>query len=464
MKLRSVFILVLVILLAQSVSAKVVLPHIFSSEMVLQRNSEITFWGWAFPGEEITLVTGWDGSSYQVKTDNAAYWELKVSTPEAGGPYAIEIKGSSNTILLENVLLGEVWLCSGQSNMEWSANYGIDQKETEIANANYPNIRFFSIDKRTSNSAQDDLSGHWEICSPETMPDFSAVAYFFARRLQGELNVPIGLIDSSWGATCAEVWTPEDVFEDNADLKEAAKKVGANPWVTTQPSSLYNALIAPLKNFPIAGTIWYQGESNTANADTYQKLFGKMISAWRNQWGTDFPFYYVQIAPFNYDSPEVGVQVRDAQRRILESIDNTGMVVVSDICTIDDIHPQNKQDVGLRMANLALNHHYKTIDGQVNGPLFKEMKIDGKQVHVFFDHAKGLTSTTKNVGHFEMAGADGKFFPATAKIKNDMVILTSKSVSIPANVRFAWSNTDMATLFNEVGLPASSFTTEEWSH
>ncbi|MGB5273489.1 MAG: sialate O-acetylesterase, partial [Flavobacteriaceae bacterium] len=285
-----------------------------------------------------------------------------------------------------------------------------------------------------------------------------------ARRLQGELNVPIGLIDSSWGATCAEVWTPEDVFEDNADLKEAAKKVGANPWVTTQPSSLYNALIAPLKNFPIAGTIWYQGESNTANADTYQKLFGKMISAWRNQWGTDFPFYYVQIAPFNYDSPEVGVQVRDAQRRILESIDNTGMVVVSDICTIDDIHPQNKQDVGLRMANLALNHHYKTIDGQVNGPLFKEMKIDGKQVHVFFDHAKGLTSTTKNVGHFEMAGADGKFFPATAKIKNDMVILTSKSVSIPANVRFAWSNTDMATLFNEVGLPASSFTTEEWSH
>ncbi|MGB5273702.1 MAG: sialate O-acetylesterase, partial [Flavobacteriaceae bacterium] len=221
MKLRSVFILVLVILLAQSVSAKVVLPHIFSSEMVLQRNSEITFWGWAFPGEEITLVTGWDGSSYQIKTDNAAYWELKVATPEAGGPYAIEIKGSSNTILLENVLLGEVWLCSGQSNMEWSANYGIDQKETEIANANYPNIRFFSIDKRTSNSAQDDLSGQWEICSPETMPDFSAVAYFFARRLQGELNVPIGLIDSSWGATCAEVWTPEDVFEDNADLKEA---------------------------------------------------------------------------------------------------------------------------------------------------------------------------------------------------------------------------------------------------
>lgn len=464
MKSRSFFFLAIVLVVVQAVSAQVVLPHIFSSNMVLQRNTELSFWGWGAPGEEIALTTGWDGKTYQIKTDNAAHWELKVDTPEAGGPYLIKITGNSNEVLLENVLVGEVWLCSGQSNMEWSANSKIDNKEEEIRNADHPNIRLFTVDKRTSSTTQDDLSGQWEVCSKETMPDFSAVAYFFARRLQAELNIPIGLIDSSWGATCAEVWTPEYVFEEHADLKEAAEKIGPNPWVTTRPSSLYNAMIAPLTTFPIAGTIWYQGESNTANADTYQNMFGSMISSWRTQWKHDFPFYFVQIAPFNYGSPEVGVQVRDAQRRTLNSVENTGMVVVSDICTVDDIHPQNKQDVGLRFANLALNDHYKAINTEVNGPLFKAMKVNGKHVEVSFDHAKGLTSSDKKVGQFEMAGADGIYYPASARIKNDMVILSSKSVPVPANVRFAWNNTDLATLFNDAGLPASSFTTEAWSH
>jgi sialate O-acetylesterase len=291
------------------------------------------------------------------------------------------------------------------------------------------------------------------------MQNFSAVAYFFARRIHGEMNIPIGMIDSSWGATCAEVWTPESIFEANEDLKEAAAKVGPNQWVTTTPSSLYNAMIAPITRFKIAGVLWYQGESNTANPDTYEKLFGTMIGSWREQWGYVFPFYYVQIAPFNYGTPEVGVKVRNEQRKTLK-VPKTGMVVVSDICTVDDIHPRNKQDVGLRLANLALKEHYTEFQGEVYGPLFKEIKIEGKKLYVIFDHAEGLTTKEKKLSQFEIAGEDGQFYPAHAKIKDNGVLVSTKQVTAPVQVRFAWNNTALATLFNGAGLPASSFISE----
>ncbi len=459
MKLRPLFFVLIGIAGLQTVFAHIELPNIFSNHMVLQRNAEVLLWGWGAPNETVKVYTGWDRQTYELKTGVDAKWSFTVRTLEAGGPFQIRFSGASNEVVLEDVLIGEVWLCSGQSNMEWSANSGIDNAASEIAMANYPDIRLFTVAKRTSKSEQEDVSGTWEACTPETMADFSAAAYFFSRRLRGELNVPIGMVDASWGASSAEVWTPSHVFKDEPDLAKSAEKIRPNKWVSVEPSSLYNAMIAPLHPYKIAGALWYQGESNTANGERYQKLFTTMITSWRAVWGYNFPFYYVQIAPYQYGGPEEGVVVRNQQRKSLE-LPDTGMVVTSDIATVDDIHPQNKQDVGLRLANIALKEHYKVVDMEVYGPLFREIKIEGSKVAVYFDHANGLKSKTKKITQFEVAAADGVFYPAKAKIKDDMVVVSSKKVKEPTQVRFAWGNTKLASLFNSAGLPASSFVSE----
>ncbi|MEA1787448.1 sialate O-acetylesterase [Arenibacter sp. GZD96] len=457
LNMRSILCFIFGLWAVAGAEAKIALPSIFSEHMVLQRNTEVTIWGWGHPGEEITLYTSWNGKEYAFKTSVGAKWEIAVETPEAGGPFFLLVRGNSNEIKLQNILIGEVWLCSGQSNMEWSANSGIDNAADEITQANYPNIRFFSVDKRASDGTQDDFSGTWEVCTPDTMQDFSAIAYFFARKIQSDLGIPIGLIDASWGASSAEVWTPARVFEEHDALKEAAQRIEENPWVTNKPSTLFNAMIHPITSFKIAGTLWYQGESNTANADTYQKLFSEMIAAWRSAWGYDFPFYFVQIAPYSYNKPEQGVLVRDAQRRSLE-VPNTGMVVVSDICTVDDIHPRNKKDVGLRLANMALVQQYRTNENKViSGPLFKDMEIYKDKIIVRFHYAQGLYAKGPILTHFEIAGEDGVFFPAKAVLKEDQVWVSSNEVKHPKHVRFAWHNTAIPNLFNSAGLPASSF-------
>ncbi|NJB70339.1 sialate O-acetylesterase [Saonia flava] len=455
MKFKYAFFLLACILSINVVSARVVLPRIFSNDMVLQRNSDVLLWGWGNVSEEITIVTSWDGKEYKAKGTTDAKWKVEVTTPEAGGPYTISFKGWGNEIVLNNVLIGEVWLASGQSNMEWSANSGIVHMD-EVDKADYPNIRLFTVDRRTAAYPQDDLSGSWKICTPESMKHFSAVAYFFAKRLYGELDIPIGVINSSWGASSAEVWTPKSVFDINETLKESAKKIEANQWVSNKTSELFNAMISPITSYKIAGALWYQGESNTANHEIYTELFTSMITSWREQWGYSFPFYFVQIAPFNYGEPEQGVKVRDAQRRTL-ALKNTGMVVVSDICTVDDIHPRNKLDVGNRLANIALKDHYETLEVEVHSPLFKELIIEGKKATVIFDHSKGLYAKGKKVTHFEIAGDKDQFYPAKAIIKNDRVIVSSKEVKEPKKVRFAWNNRALPNLFNEANLPASSF-------
>jgi sialate O-acetylesterase len=436
--------------------ADISLPQIFGSDMVLQRESEVYLYGWAAPGETFVIGTSWDGKTVEVKTGINAKWRVLVTTPQAGGPYEIKFNGNNNSIVLKNVLIGEVWLCSGQSNMEWSANSGIDNKEEEIKNADHPNIRFFTVDKRTAATPQEDVSGSWEVSSPETMADFSAVAYFFARRIQEEMDIPIGLIDASWGASCAEVWTPEYVFDENPRLLESHTLIQPNPWAPIERSTLYNAMIAPLTDFSISGVLWYQGESNTANSENYTELFTKMITSWRTEWNTDFPFYYVQIAPYKYGRPFEGAVVRDQQRQSL-ALRNTGMVVTSDICTIDDIHPQNKQDVGLRLGNIALKEHFKVLDSEVNGPLYKRIEVQNKELRVYFDHAEGLYFKETNESFFEVAGKDGIYYPAKAKIKNNVVELKAKKVDAPISVRFAWDNIAIPNLFNAANLPASTF-------
>jgi sialate O-acetylesterase len=456
-KRASLTIVVLFIFLQFS-KANISLPEIFSDNMVLQQKSDIIFWGWAKTGETIVIKADWMDSDITVKADVQGTWKTTIKTPGFGGPYNIHIKGQ-NEVILKNVLIGEVWLCSGQSNMEMSAQWGINNGDEEVKNANYPKIRLFTVGASTSHYPQDHLSGKWLACTPDEMKTFSAIGYFFARKLFKELGVPVGIINSSWGGTPAEAWMPEEVIQKDDFLREAAAKQKIVPWGPVEPARIYNAMINPLIPFRIAGVLWYQGEANTINCYAYKQLLSALITSWRDKWGYEFPFYYAQIAPYKYGNPFEGVEVRDAQRRVLE-IPNTGMVVLSDLCDTLNIHPKNKQDAALRLANIALNRYYKTVKLEDSGPLYKGMTIDKNKAVISFDHSVGLHTAGDKLTYFEIAGDDKVFYPAEAKIKDGQVIVQSKKVKSPVVVRFAWRNTAVPNLFNGANLPSSCFTTE----
>ncbi|AOC95700.1 hypothetical protein BB050_02603 [Flavobacterium anhuiense] len=448
------------LLISSTMMANVSLPNIFGDNMVLQRNSEVKIWGWGNPKEEIKLVSSWNNQEYKTVANNQAKWELTIKTPEAGGPFTISIKGY-NEVVFKNILIGEVWLCSGQSNMEMSASWGIDDGEEEMKNATNPNIRFFTVPKLTAENPQNNLLGNWTESTPETMKYFSAVGYFFAKRLREDLkNVPIGLISSNWGGTPAEIWMSQEVVSNDPVLLENAKKLNEQEYGPRQPGRAYNAMIYPIIGFKIAGTLWYQGESNVGSL-VYDKTLGALITSWRKEWKDEFPFYYVQIAPFKTGKNNFSnVTIRDSQRKLLKEVPKTGMVVISDISDTIDIHPKNKKSVGIRLANLALAETYKTNNNLVNGPLFKSIKIDKNKVIVSFDYGDGLYFKDKKSNQFEVAGTDGVFYPAEASIENNEVILKSKKVASPAKVRFAWGNTIQSDLFNKANLPASCFVSE----
>ncbi|HVN57744.1 MAG TPA: sialate O-acetylesterase [Bacteroidales bacterium] len=438
--------------------ANVSLPEIFSDNMVLQQKAEVVFWGWAGTFEKVTLKADWMTSEISVAGDVQGMWKLTVTTPSAGGPFTIHIKGN-NEIILKNVLVGEVWLCSGQSNMEWSARSGINNAEEEIRNAVNTQVRLFSVCHCTSHYPQDHFAGTWDVCSPETMQSFSFIAYYFANELQKKLGVPVGVINSSWGGTPAEAWMPEEATQYDDYLKEAAALQKPVPWGPVEPGRIYNSMINPLVPFRIAGALWYQGEANTINAYAYKEMLESLIYSWRDRWGYDFPFYYAQIAPYKYGKPFEGVMVRDAQRRALE-VAGTGMVVLSDIGDTANIHPKNKQAAALRFANLALNRTYHALKSQDSGPLYREMSVENDRVVVTFDNSEGLHAAGNVLTCFEIAGTDMEFYPAKAFIKDGKVTVMSDKVKKPFAVRYAWSNTATPNLFNGAGLPASCFTTE----
>ncbi len=441
------------------ISANVSLPEIFGSNMVLQQKSEVTFWGWAKTGEKVTITAPFLDAALSTTANTQGEWKIIVKTPAAGGPFDIHIKGY-NEIVLNNVMTGEVWLCSGQSNMEWSASSGIDNQEEEIKNANYPDIRLFTVSSATAACPQQHFTGTWTKCSPETMKTFSAIGYFFARKLYQELGVPVGVINSSWGGTPAESWMPAHVINDDPFLKEAAARQVPVPWGPVEPARLYNAMIHPMIPFRIAGVLWYQGEANTINAYAYKELLENLIKSWREDWDYEFPFYYAQIAPYTYGNNFNGVMVRDAERRALET-PNTGMAVLSDICDTANIHPRDKQDAAIRLAYIALNNHYGMKQFEGEGPVYKDMVIDKNKATISFYNSEGLHSTGKRPDWFEIAGADMVFHPAEAKIEGEKVVVQSKKVKDPVAVRFAWSNTATPNLFNGANLPASCFTTEK---
>ena len=461
--LRNFVLLTLVLTVAFQSQAKVRLPSVFSSNMVLQQNKEVVIWGWASPAEKVKITGSWNNQSVETTTSRGAKWKALIQTPSAGGPFTITIEGQS-TIMLENVLIGEVWVCSGQSNMESSATHGysFNNAKEEIANSDYPNIRLFHVEKATSDSRQEDLTGTWTVCRPETMKTFSGVAYFFGRELNQKLDVPIGLIHSSWGGTAAEVWTDKEVINADPELLVNSSNLPVYDQWPRKSGTVFNAMIAPIIPFAIAGVIWYQGETNTVAPIGYRKLFPAMIQDWREKWKQDFPFYYVQIAPYKYDKPYVGVLLREAQLKSM-FVPNTGMVVISDIGDIEDIHPTNKQDVGYRLAQWALAKNYDRSDIVYSGPIYKEMKKEGKKIRLYFDFAEtGLLAKGGELTHFEIAGEDRQFVPAKAKISGSIVEVSNKKIKEPIAVRFAWDNIAEPNLFNTEKLPASAFRTDDW--
>ncbi|MCX6228123.1 MAG: sialate O-acetylesterase [Bacteroidia bacterium] len=446
----------------QNGAAQVRLPAIIGSHMVLQQKSEVKIWGWSSPDEKITIKTSWDTTTYKGSSSSPTRWMSKIKTPTAGGPYTITING---TTILEDVMIGENWLCGGQSNMEWSGDQNLKQCLDEMPNATNQKIRFFYVPKSTSDTPQDNCNGSWKVCSPEEMKHFSAVGYFFGKQLQQDLNIPIGLINCNWGGTSAEVWTPKELVENDPILIEASKKIGPLPWWPNLPGEAYNAMISPIKNFEIAGAIWYQGESNSGTASTYKALIEKMVGAWRKDFQKEIPFYYVQIAPFSgYGNYNVDALLREAQTTCL-SIPKTGMVVISDLVTdLKNIHPTNKIDVSNRLAKLALSETYGRTGVAYKSPLYKSMQVEKQKIRILFDNAaNGLIAKDKVITELYIAGEDKVFHPALGKIEKNTLVVWNKTIKNPVAVRFGFSNDAIPNLFSSEGLPVNIFRTDNWS-
>ncbi len=649
--LGAVSVLFLALVATPPSLAEVRLPAVIDSNMVLQRQTQAPLWGWADPGEAVQVQASWADQPLETVADEAGHWMVLLDTPDAGGPHEIEISGE-NDLVLSNVLIGEVWVCSGQSNMEWPMRK-TDRAQQEIAAADYPDIRLFQVTRAVSTTPRDDCEGTWVECAPESVPEFSAVAYFFGRELHGELDIPIGLIHTSWGGTLCEAWTSEETlatkpyfaqalkqieilrqdpeslggdlpaqrqkwwaavaandpgsaaeggftgaeFDDSAwpaltqpsnwqgtDLAnidgvvwfrksvalpaawaeqeltlnlspiddmdtvyfngtriggiedigswnrprsytvpgnlvhagansiavrvvdtgglggmtgpadamhlhptaDASRRISlAGDWRYQQglllkrlpafptrpafhansPTALFNGMLAPIIPFGMKGAIWYQGESNRGRAYQYRELLPAMIADWRSHWGQgDFPFYYVQIAPFLYGSDEgEAAELREAQLLTLPT-PNTGMAVTMDIGNPRDIHPTNKQDVGHRLALWALAKDYGFTDLVYSGPLYKNCRLEPKGLRLYFDHVgSGLMCDGADLTHFQIAGPDRKFVPAQAEIQGDTVFVWSEAVRKPVAVRYGWGAADEPNLFNQEGLPASSFRTDDWT-
>ncbi|RPE09208.1 sialate O-acetylesterase [Chitinophaga lutea] len=437
------------------------LPAVIASNMVLQQRDSVKIWGWADPHEKITLTPSWDKKTYETTGSRDARWEINIATPAAGGPHTITLKGK-NTIVLTNVMVGEVWICSGQSNMEMCGQWGLQDIKAELPTAHLQNVRFFHIPKTTAPYPQENCEGQWTACDSATLPSFSAVAYFFGKRLSKELNVPVGLIAASWGGTAAEIWTPGGIVHKDPVLAQAAKKIEPSGMCPYEPGYAFNAMIAPVTHYAIAGVIWYQGENNTGAASTYRRLFTAMIDSWRDAWQRDLPFYFVQIAPFVYRLKNTGALLREAQ---LQSATHhkTGMVVVTDlVADTHNVHPANKHDVGWRLANMALVNTYHKQGIPFQSPVFRNMDIQGKKAVVTFTGDKGLKIKGPVATEWLMAGPDRIFHPATISIRGQQVTVSSPMVKAPVAVRYGFRDAAMGNLFSGEGLPVSPFRTDSW--
>ncbi|MGO8790391.1 MAG: sialate O-acetylesterase [Terriglobia bacterium] len=506
---RLQWLMLAVLMGVATAAADVKLPAIISDNMVLQQGRQVAIWGTADAGEQVTVTLGEQKET--ATTDANGQWKVALGPVKKGGPLEMTVAGK-NTITVHNVLVGEVWVCSGQSNMEFAVwNHGVfggvNNEEQEVAAANYPMMRLFIVKKAVAGKPQTDVQGQWVVASPATVGSFSAVGYFFGRDLFRTMKFPVGLIDSSWGGTEAETWMSDATFQADPELKVVAdswqqriadfphaleqyeQKLGeweksaeeaetngkvaltlpkgpedprSHPW---RASGLWNAMMAPLTPYAIAGAIWYQGESNADFAYQYRKVFATMIQQWRNSWGEgDFPFLFVQLASFSpgAKNPDAWATLRESQEKTL-ALPKTGMAVAIDIGNSFDIHPKNKQEVGRRLALAAEGIAYgRKIEYM--GPSYKSSSVDSGTLRVRFTHvAGGLAVHGSKLTGFVIAGEDQQFFPAEGKIEGDEVVLSSPHVAKPVAARYAWENDPKCSLYNKVGLPAPPFRTDDWT-
>ncbi|MFN0054336.1 MAG: sialate O-acetylesterase [Planctomycetales bacterium] len=483
--------------------ANVRLPAIIGNNMVLQADKPLPIWGWADPGEEVTVTLG--AAKETAKADDKGKWQVKLPAQKSSAtPVEMTVAGK-NTLQLKNILVGEVWGGSGQSNMQWSVAASANPQQ-EIAAANYPQIRLFIVPNRLSSAPLDDVQAQWVVCSPQTVAPSSAVLYFFGRELHKKLNVPMGLVTCAWGGSRIQPWITPVQLKSHADLKndldlynkqrvdrtaarteylgsvkawlEGAEKAAANgqefpdppplpgdPAATfTSPSAMYNGMVHGIQPFALRGWLWYQGESNRGEGMYYTACTKGLVESWRKLWG-DFPFLYVQLAPYRYGNNETWLpELWEAQTAAL-SIPNTGMAVTTDIATVGDIHPPNKQDVGKRLSLWALAQTYGQKDLVYSSPLYDSMAVEGKQIRIKFKHTGGglVARDGKDLSWFAIAGEDKQFHKAEAKIEGETVLVSCAAVSKPAAVRFGWHEIAEPNLSSKAGLPASPFRTDKWT-
>jgi sialate O-acetylesterase len=480
--------------------ADVKLPALFTDHMVLQRDQKDRVWGWADPDEEVTVSI--NGQTKAAKAGEDGRWEVTLDPIAAGGPYTMTVKGK-NTVTIADVLSGEVWICSGQSNMQWpvaAANHA----DLEIKAANHPGIRLITVPNRGTQEPQKDFHGKWELCTPQSVPGFSAVGYFFGRQLHETLHVPIGLINDSWGGSACESWVPRDrlaadpkykplldhwkEIEDNyprakeayqAAVKKAEQEGKRRPRDlhdpegdmkgNFRPGNIFNGVLLPTIGYGIRGAIWYQGESNAGRAYQYRDLFPLMIQTWRDLWKQgDFSFYWVQLADFLQEKSEPSesawAELREAQTMTMKRLPNTGEAVIIDLGEGKDIHPRNKQDVAMRLARWALAKDYG-VSIPCQSPTYRSMEKKGNKVVLTFDHVNGgfrPFDVQEPLG-FTIAGEDRKFVNAQAKIVGrDKVEVWSDQVSDPVAVRYAWADNPVCNLYSQTGLPVTPFRTDDW--
>ncbi len=448
--------------------AQLSLPSIFGDNMVLQQQTNAAIWGNATANATVSVRTSWNNRTVTTRADREGLWKLKVPTPAAGGPYTITIS-DGKPVTLRNVMIGEVWICSGQSNMEMPMkgyrNQPITGSNEYIATSTNNSIRLITVPRITSLAPLDDFTGSWKSCEPENVAEFSATAYFFGLMLNEALNVPVGLICTSWGGTRIEPWISEDGFKDFEWVKLPDKTQKPDNLSPQIPTVLFNSMINPLAGYGIRGAIWYQGESNRNEPVQYQKLMPGLADNWRSVWDIGvFPFYYVQIAPFDYGPTGLNsAYLREAQLKAVKDGTNMGMACIMDTGEKDNIHPADKKTAGDRLAYLALAKTYGMKGFASEGPVLKEMTVEGSMVKLTFDNApNGLTSFGKELSNFEVAGANKRFYPATAFITYDGITLFSPVVGEPVAVRYAFKDFVPGDLFNIEGLPASSFRTDNW--
>lgn len=492
---------------AAACRADVELPAIFGNHMVLQRDQKDPIWGTADPGEEVRVTIGEQTQATTAGEDGK--WRVVLEPMPAGGPHVMTVEGK-NRVTFDDVLVGEVWICSGQSNMQWPVSISNDP-DLESMTADFPQVRLISVPNKGTQEPQDDFDGQWQVCTTESVKDFSAVGFFFGRLLNQALDVPVGLIDDAWGGSACEAWIRRDLLEADekyaplierwkqieaaypaakeeyekklAEWEEAAEAAKAegkeapprpgNPdgqmSGNSRPGNIYNGALKPTIGYGIRGAIWYQGESNASRAYQYRDLFPLMIESWREEWGQgDFPFYWVQLADFKAEKAEPAdsdwAELREAQTLTMDRLPNTGQAVIIDIGEGKDIHPRNKQDVAKRLARLALAKDYG-IEIAHQSPRFKSMEVkDGKAILTFDHVGEGLkTFDVAEARGFTVAGSDHTFHNAEAKvIGKDQVEVSCPDVTEPAAVRYAWADNPICNVFSSDGLPMTPFRTDDW--